>query len=95
MARLFLEQDIRPLSEFRAKMTAFVKQVRKTHRPIVITHRGKSAAVLLNVFEYETLLDKVELFQDIRDAENEIEEGKGISHEAAKKQALRKLKKWK
>ena len=91
MRRMVLDQDVMPLSEFRAKATAFVKQVRDTKRPMVITQNGRSAAVLLDVSEYEELLAKLELLQDIQQAEAQICEGKGISHGAAKKEILEQL----
>lgn len=93
MNRPHLDQDIHPLSEFRAKVASFVQQVHKTHRPVVITHRGKSAAVLLDVSDYESLLDKLELIQEVRDAENQIDGGDGIAHDAAKRQLLSRLHK--
>ena len=46
-------RDIRPLSEFRANAAAFVQQVRRTRLPLILTQHGKSAAVLLDVEEYE------------------------------------------
>jgi antitoxin YefM len=91
MHRLLLDQDIKPLSDFRANAAAFLKQVQKTKRPLVITSHGKSAAVLLDVSEYEALIDKIELLQDIHAAEQQLEAGKGAGHEEAKKQILEKL----
>ena len=44
-----LEEDIRPLSEFRAHAASFVEHVKKTGRPLVLTQYGKSAVVLLDV----------------------------------------------
>lgn len=93
MKRINLEKDVRPLSEFRANAATLVKQVHETGRPLVITHRGRSAAVLMGVSEYETLLDQVETFQEIQIAENEILEGKGVDHSKAKKIILEALKK--
>ena len=91
MRRVDLNQDIRPLSEFRANAASFVQQVHNTKRPLVITHHGRSAAVLIDVFEYESLIEKLELLQDIQVAETQIKEGKGIKHETAKKQILERL----
>ena len=91
MNRPRLDQDIHPLSEFRANVASFVQQVHRTHRPVVITHRGKSAAVLLDVSDYESLLDKLELIQDVRDAEKQIDSGEGVVHDAAKRQLLSRL----
>lgn len=93
MNRPHLDQDIHPLSEFRARVASFVQQVHKTHRPVVITHRGKSAAVLLDVSDYESLLEKLELAQDVRDAERQIDSGQGVAHDAAKRRILSRLDK--
>ena len=65
MKRINLNKDVRPLSEFRAKAASLVKQVHDTRRPLVITHRGRSAAVLLDVDEYENLIDRIETLQEI------------------------------
>jgi antitoxin YefM len=67
--------------------------VRQTGRPIVITQNGKSAAVLLDVAEYEKLLARLELLQDIHTAETQLTEGQGINHSTARKKALERLRK--
>ncbi len=92
MHRVLLDQDIKPLSEFRANAAAFIKQVQTTKRPLVITTHGKSAAVLLDVVEYEALIKKSEVLQDIHTAERQLEEGKGLGHEKAKGRVLESLR---
>lgn len=91
MNKLSLNQDIKPLSEFRSHATAFIQQVRSTQRPIVITQHGRSTAVLMDVSQYDTLMEKLELLQDIQTAEIEIKQGKGIPHDKAKKWLLERL----
>jgi len=91
MQRVFLDQDVKPISEFRANAASLVQRVKRTKRPLVITQQGRSAAVLLDVSEYEKLLAKLELLQDIQTAENQIDSGQGISQAAARKKALRRL----
>jgi prevent-host-death family protein len=80
--------DIQPLSAFLANAAAFVRQVRQTRRPLVLTQHGRSAAVLLDVEEYERLVERAELFDDLAAAEREMERGDVIEHEAAKAQLL-------
>ena len=92
MPRIQLDQDVRPLSEFRSKTTSFVQQVRETGRPLVITQNGRSAAVLLDVVEYEKLLERIETLEDVIQAEKQVDSGKGITHAEAKKQVLARLK---
>ena len=84
MKRINLEQDIKPLTEFRANVTAFVQKVRKSKRPMVITQHGRSSAVLLGVEEYESLIEKIEILQDIHLAEKQFDENKSINHEDVK-----------
>jgi antitoxin YefM len=84
-------EDVRPLSEFRANTAAFVEQVQTTHRPIVLTQRGRSAAVLLDVVEYERLVERAEVLEDMRVAEGQIARGEGIEHEEAKARVLARL----
>ena len=93
MSRTRLDEDVQPLSEFRANVAGFVERVRRTKRPVVLTQRGRSAAVLLDVSKYEELLDEVETLRDIRTAEKQLARGRGISHAAAEARILAALRK--
>lgn len=81
MKRIKLDKDIQPLSEFRANAASMIEKIKTEHRPLVITQYGKSSAVLLDVGDYEQMIDTIELLQEINDARQEIDEGKGIKHE--------------
>jgi antitoxin YefM len=85
-------EDIRPLSEFRANAAAFVEQVQTTHRPIVLTQRGRGAAVLLDVNAYERLIERAEVLEDIRVAEEQIARGEGVEHDRARELVLARLR---
>jgi prevent-host-death family protein len=91
MQRVVLDQDVKPISEFRANAASLVKQVQRTRRPLVITQQGRSAAVLLDVSEYEKLLAKLELLQDVHTAEEQLDSGQGITYAAARKKALERI----
>jgi len=93
MLKILFSQDIQPLSAFRANAAAFIEQIHTTKRPIVLTHHGKSSAILMDVKEYEKLLEKLELMQDLYVAERELKQGKSISHAEVKKQIQKKLQK--
>lgn len=47
MSRIHFDQDIQPLSEFRAGVASYIKQINETRRPLVNTRRGKGVAVVL------------------------------------------------
>lgn len=92
MRPIRVSRDIQPLSEFRANAAAFIQQVRRTRRPLVLTQHGKSAAVLLGVEEYEALLERAELLEDVATAEAQLARGEGIEHQDAKAQVLHGLR---
>ena len=81
MAKLKPSQDVQPLSAFRANAAGFLDQIRATKRPLVLTQHGKSAAVVLDVEEYESLVEELEVVRDIRQAKAELARGEGIPHE--------------
>jgi antitoxin YefM len=92
MRRPSLVKDIKPVSEFRANAAKLIDRVRDTGRPLVLTQRGHSAAVVLDVDEYENLLEEVELLRDIQLAEKQIESGKGVANAKAKQEIRKRLR---
>lgn len=74
-------QDVQPLSAFRANAAGFLDQVRSTKRPLVLTQHGRSAAVVLDVDQYEALIEELEIVRDIREAKAELARGEGIPHD--------------
>jgi prevent-host-death family protein len=92
MPRVNLEEDIRPLSEFRADAAGMIQKVRETKRALVLTQRGHSSAVLLDIGEYQHLLDELELLRDLRIAVRQVDDGQGVSHSEAQNQALSRLR---
>ena len=93
MQRIQLDKDVKPLSEFRSKVKTFLDHVHQTKRPLLITQNGKSSAVLMDVSEYESIIDKMELLQDIQLAKSQIEKGNGVSTSEAKTIILNKINK--
>lgn len=65
MPSLKPSQDVQPLSAFRANAAGFLDQVRATKRPLVLTQHGKSAAVVLDVDQYEAMVEEIEVIRDI------------------------------
>ncbi len=58
---------------------------------MVITQNGKSSAVVIDVNEYESLLEKIELLKDVQIARQQLADGKGIEHQTARELILKKL----
>ncbi|NQU33328.1 MAG: type II toxin-antitoxin system Phd/YefM family antitoxin [Bacteroidetes bacterium] len=91
MLPLNLAEDIQPLSSFRAGVSTYIQQVTETKRPLVITQHGKGVAVLTDIIEFEAMLTRLELLDEIYKAETQIKEGNGISHSDAKSMVLKRL----
>ena len=69
MSRLHFDQDIQPLSDFRAGAASFIRQINETKKPIVITQRGKGVAVVVDVAEYELMQEKLNYLQKYKKLE--------------------------
>jgi prevent-host-death family protein len=54
---LDLTKDIQPLTTFRRRSGDFLKQIKKSKRPVVLTVNGKAAAVVQDAEAYQRLLD--------------------------------------
>jgi prevent-host-death family protein len=93
MSRIHFDQDIQPLSEFRADVASYIKQINETRRPLVITQHGKGVAVVLDVAEYEAMQEKIELLEEMRTAEAQLASGLGVLNDDARAQVLGRIKK--
>ncbi len=71
--------DIVPVSDFRQGAAALLRKVRESRQPVFVTQRGRAAAVLLSVEEYERREQEHELLRLLAQGEMEIAEGKGHS----------------
>lgn len=92
MKRLQLDKDIQPLSEFRAHAASMIEKIKTEHRPLVITQHGKSSAVLLDVSDYQKMVDTIELLQEVSQARQELKEGKGVAHDEVMSSIKNRLK---
>jgi len=54
---LDITKDIQSLTTFRRRSGDFMKQLRKSKRPVVITVKGKAAAIVQDAEAYQRLLD--------------------------------------
>ena len=81
MALLRPSVDVRPVTELRASTSAVLAQIHATKRPVILTQHGRSAAMLLDVGVYESLVDEVAVIRDIGAAEAQLDAGMGIPHE--------------
>ncbi len=91
MRPLKLDEDIRPLSEFRAEISSFVKRVNDTKRPLVLTQHGRGTVVVVDIAEYSAMRERIETIDDIAVSRAQLAAGEGISHDDAKARVLGRL----
>jgi prevent-host-death family protein len=78
MRAIKISEDLRPLSDMKARPNDVVTQARDSGRPVVLTRYGKGVAVLLSVESYEELqvsAARLRLIAALREAEKAVEEG--------------------
>jgi prevent-host-death family protein len=54
---LDITKDIQSLTTFRRRSGDFMKQLKKSKRPVVLTVKGKAAAIVQDAEAYQRLLD--------------------------------------
>jgi prevent-host-death family protein len=74
-----ITRDIQSLTTFRRKSRDFLKQLRKSKRPVVLTVKGKAAAVVQDAEAYQRLLDiaaHADAEEGIRQGLEDVKKGK-------------------
>ena len=82
-----------PVSDLRQGAADVLAQVRKSRQPVVITQRGRAAAVMMSVESYEESERERELLRRLAQGEREIAKGKGFDLRDVLADADRLLKK--
>lgn len=88
---IHVDKEVRPLTEFQGNVAVFLKQLRETHRPIVLTEHDQSVAVLMDAGDYAALHERLALLEDLVHASEELDAGKGIPHEEARAMLLKRF----
>lgn len=76
---LDITRDIQSLTTFRRRSGHFMKQIKKSKRPVVLTVKGKAAAIVQDAEAYQRLLDiaaRADAEEGIRQGLRDIKEGK-------------------
>ncbi len=79
MAKINIAKDIQSLTTFRRKSGQFLKRIKKTKRPIVLTVNGKAEAVVQDAEAYQRLLDiaaRADVYEAIRQGLDDIAHGR-------------------
>lgn len=77
---LDVRRDIDSLSNFKRKTSDFIRQLKETGRPVVLTINGKAELVVQGTASYQRLIElaeKAEELESLRAAVEEMKAGKG------------------
>lgn len=69
--------NIIPVSDLRQDAAKLLKQLNKSDEPLIITQRGRAAAVMIGVEAYEKSEHEKELLRLLAKGDSEIESGEG------------------
>ena len=76
-----ITQDIQALTTFRNHSAAFLAQLKKTRRPVILTVNGKAAAVVQDAAAYQRLLDiaaQADAKEGIRQGRADVAKGRAL-----------------
>ena len=71
--------DIIPITDLRQHSSSVLKKVRASRTPLIITQRGRAAAVMLSVEEYERAERERAILRLLARGEKEIAAGEGFA----------------
>jgi prevent-host-death family protein len=80
-------EDIRPISRLGSQAAKLLKDIRRNRRPLFLTSKGEAAGVLMDVNEYERLVELIRFHETILASEAEADRGEVISHEQMEKES--------
>jgi len=76
---LDITKDIHSLTTFRRRSGEFMKHLKKSKRPVVLTVKGKAAAIVQDAEAYQRLLDiaaRADAGEGIRQGLEDVREGR-------------------
>jgi prevent-host-death family protein len=78
-------EDIIPLSDLKVNPGRVVSHANETHRPILLTSRGRGVAVVQALKDYEEETEKRAFMQGVVKGLMDLEEGREVSLSEVKK----------
>lgn len=84
--------DLIPITDFRQDAARALKQVQRSPAPVIITQRGRAAAVMLSVEAFEQGERERQILRLLAQGDHDIAEGTGRSLDAVLADADRLLR---
>lgn len=78
-------EDIVPLSDIKVNPGKVVTQLDRTHRPVLLTNRGRGVAVVQSLEDYENQTEELEFLRGVVQGLMDLEEGREMNLADVKK----------
>jgi prevent-host-death family protein len=79
-------EDVIPLSDLKVNPGKVVNHAKDTHRPVLLTSRGRGVAVVQGLEDYENTKEELEFVKALAQGLMEIKEGETFNIADVKKQ---------
>jgi prevent-host-death family protein len=80
-----LIEDIKPISYVKSHTAEIMKQLEEKNTPVVITQNGEAKAVLMDVKQYQNIVDSMNLLKILSIGENDIKNKRTYTHDEVQK----------
>jgi prevent-host-death family protein len=87
--------DIQSLTAFKRNTTEYVKKIKKSGNPLVLTVNGKAEIIMQDAESYQRmleLLDRAETIEAVREGLESVRQGKTISLAEFDKEMRKKIR---
>ena len=76
-----LVEDIKSISYVKSHTAEVMKQVEEKNNPVIITQNGEAKAVLMDVKQYQNIIDAINLMKILSIGENDLRNNRIYTHE--------------
>lgn len=78
-------EDVIPLSDLKVNPGKIIGRVQDTHRPLLLTSRGRGVAVVQGLEDYERTAEELRFVKAVAEGLMDVREGNTLSLEDARK----------
>jgi prevent-host-death family protein len=91
MRAVRISENFVPVSEFKAQASDWLRKIRETGAPVVVTQNGKPAGVLLSPRAFDALTEQARFVSAVNEGLADVDAGRVHSHAAVKKRMKARL----
>ncbi len=84
MKKLIISKDIVPVNEFKTGISKYLKSLKETGHPVIITQNGRPAGVVITPREYDKLTYTSLFIESVNQGLEDVESGDSYSTEELK-----------